>query len=113
MNKIYVGFLVAVLLVSFGRIAQKVSNGYLKPKNSFSVIAIENSVIMGNTLPHTGVTCEETAVYVSPEEVGLPLSILSIHTTVRLHELSRGVQGWVMIEPAQWIKLSALCGAGE
>jgi hypothetical protein len=78
---------------------------------SLSVVTIENGVIISNTA-RTGKVCADNAyVYGSPQEIGEPLHLLSIGTQIEIRELSRNTpEPWAMIEPAKWLKMSALCG---
>ena len=75
-----------------------------------SVITMEGDVIMGNTLPRYGELCETTTVHGSPADDSKVLYSVVNGTTVRLREQSHGDdRSWVMIAPANWIRLSALC----
>jgi len=77
-----------------------------------SIITVEDDVIMGNTLAREGVICgDNVPVYGNPHDGFIPLYLLSTGTIVRLREQSHGAdRSWVMIAPAQWIRLSDLCG---
>lgn len=76
-----------------------------------SVITTEDGIVTGNTLARWGELCTVTPVYGGPDTtIYDPLYEIPDGTLVRLHELSRGEdRSWVMIEPARWIRISALC----
>jgi len=101
--------LVIVAIMTDGRSMQRKSNGYEK-EQILSVVTVDNGIVMGNTLPRTGVLCEDAPVYGNPHD-GFPVEyILSKGETVRLREQSHGAdRSWVMIKPSYWIRLSALC----
>lgn len=73
-------------------------------------VIVENDVIMGNTLPAYGTLCEDVGVQGNPHDGFEVLYTLPAGEVVRLREQSRGAdRSWVMIKPAHWIKISALC----
>lgn len=75
-----------------------------------SVVTMEGDVITGNTLPRYGELCEKTPVRGSPAEDSAVLYTLPAGEVVRLREQSHGDdRSWVMIAPANWVRLSALC----
>ena len=72
------------------------------------IIFLDGDVFAGNALPMWGEICTQTGVYGDPYGLHVPLYSLPVGEKVRLHELSRG-EPWVMIKPALWIPLQALC----
>ena len=72
-------------------------------------VIIDGDTLISNDLPMWGTTCDEVDVHGSPDDGSTVLSTIRTGERVRLHELSRGVQGWVMIKPAKWIQLASLC----
>lgn len=68
----------------------------------------DGGVFPGNQLPPYGVICIDTPVYGSPH-VGRVLYSVYKGDVVQLRELSKGVQGWVMIDKARWIPFDAVC----
>ncbi len=79
-------------------------------RNGLSVVTMEGDVIMGNTLPRYGELCEKTPVRGSPADDSAVLYTLPAGVVVRLREQSHGDdRSWVMIAPANWVRLSALC----
>lgn len=79
-------------------------------RGGLSVVTIENDVITGNALPRYGTLCEQAEVRSAPYSYGVVLYTLPKGEEVRLREQSHGDdRSWVMIKPARWIKLSALC----
>jgi len=83
---------------------------YPSHASSLSVITVDGDVIMGNTLPREGVICEVATVHGSPREDSQVIGLLSTGTTVRIREQSHGSdRSWVMIKPANWIRLDSLC----
>jgi len=100
------------LLLMFVIYVYPLPSNYPLHGDGLSVIAVEDDVIMGNTLPREGVICDDNVpVYGSPHDGLIPLYLLSTGTIVRLREQSHGAdRSWVMIKPAQWIRLSDLCG---
>ena len=112
MNKFIMAILV-VSLVAVGRnLAEKSAGGYAKELDAGiqSVVSIENEVIVGNTLPRRGTVCSDTNVYGQPADSSAPLYTLKSGDAVQLREQSRGNgRSWVMIAPANWIRLIDLC----
>jgi len=81
------------------------------PDNGLSVVTVEGDVITGNNLPRYGVLCEDAEVQNAPYEGFEVIYTLPKGTTVRLREQSQGgTRSWVMIKPAEYIRLTALCG---
>ncbi len=79
-------------------------------RNGLSVVTMEGDVITGNTLPRYGELCEKTPVRGSPADDSAVLYTLPAGVVVRLREQSHGDdRSWVMIAPANWVRLSALC----
>ena len=79
-------------------------------RNGLSVVTMEGDVITGNTLPRYGELCEITPVRGSPADDSVVLYTLPAGVVVRLREQSHGDdRSWVMIAPANWVRLSALC----
>lgn len=73
------------------------------------VVAVENDVIVGISLPPYGVLCHDVDVKGSPEGLNT-LYTLRSGETVELREQPKWEhRDWVMIAPAEWIPLSALC----
>lgn len=85
----------------------------VRPQRFESIILIEQGdVIMSNTLPRYGLICEPgTYVHGNPQG-DYPLYILEPGAQVRLREMysTYNKPAWVMIKPAEWIPLTALCG---
>ena len=107
MNKLIIAFLVVSFAVIGRQTSEKSANGYDKIK---SVVTIENGVIMGNTLPMYGMVCANTKVYGQPAEDDNPLYEIKAGEVVRLREQSHGNgRKWVMIAPANYIRLTDLC----
>ena len=68
------------------------------------------SGILTNPMPKNGILCEDIPVRGAPLETANILHTLTVGTEVSLRELGRGYAiGWVMIRPAEWIPMSALC----
>lgn len=62
------------------------------------------------SLPRYGVLCQDTPVYGSPYEGMKVRYTLPEGEVVRLREQSHGTdRSWVMIKPANWIRISVLC----
>lgn len=80
------------------------------PDNGASVVTVEDGVIMGNTLPRYGVLCEDAGVQGNPHDGFKVYYTIPKGETVRLREQSKPTGEWVMIAPAEWIRLSSLCG---
>ena len=77
-------------------------------------IVVVNDVIYGNNLPSHATTCKETRVHSAPGEIFPILYTLPIGEVVQPLEISRGkTLGWIMIEPAQWVRGLDLCPRGE
>jgi hypothetical protein len=74
-----------------------------------SQVTVIDNVIMGNTLPRYGVLCEDTNVQGNPHDGFATLYTLQKGETVRLREPGGDGHAWVMIAPAQWIRITALC----
>lgn len=61
------------------------------------------------SLPAYGVLCQETEVMNAPEGSTV-LYVLPVDTRVQLREQPRfRYRDWVMIRPAEWIPLAAIC----
>ena len=75
----------------------------------YQPVVIDDGVYVGTGLPQWGTLCADTGVYGDPYGLGQPYQYLQAGAKVSLHELARGVDGWVSIGPAQWVPLSALC----
>lgn len=75
---------------------------------TIGIVVIVISLAVGGTLPMWGEICTETGVYGDPYSLHKPMYTLPVDARVRLHELSHGGT-WVMIQPAKWIPLQALC----
>ncbi len=75
-----------------------------------SVVLVEGDVIMGNVLPRYAVVCEETYVHGNPQG-DYPLYRIQTGSQVRLREMygPYNEPAWVMIKPAEWLPMSALC----
>ena len=70
---------------------------------------IESDVAAMPSLPPYGVICTATHVYGEPEGT-LVLYSVSVGQIVQLREQPRFAhRDWVMINPAEWIPLSAVC----
>lgn len=82
------------------------SIGTAGSRNMAKIVTVEDDVIMGNTLPYWGEICTDTKVYGDP--YGLTEALYSVPSgeKVTLREL---YGAWVMIAPANWIQLSAVC----
>lgn len=63
----------------------------------------------GGQLPRWGVVGETVQVVSSPRDEASPLYTLPIGSRVRLRELSRPTGEWVMIAPAEYVRLEAVC----
>lgn len=81
-------------------------------ENPLAVVTIDNGVIVGNTIARYAKVCADNAyVYGSPKEMGEPLYLLSIGDKVEIHDVARNTpEVWVMVQPAEWLKMTALCG---
>ena len=75
----------------------------------FVFLFLDGDVFTGNNLPLWGKVCTKTGVYGDPYGLHAPLYFLPIGEKVRLHELSQSGEPWVMIKPALWIPMQALC----
>ena len=77
-----------------------------------SPVVVDNGVIEFTSAKQYRTICADNAyVYGSPQEIGEALSLLSIGTQVEIREISRNTpEPWAMIEPAKWLKMTALCG---
>lgn len=84
--------------------------GYVTPlpDNGGSVVTVEGDVIMGNTLPRYGILCEDAEVQGSPHDGFKVHYIIPKGETVRLREQGGDGRAWVMIAPAEWIRLSSV-----
>ena len=72
-------------------------------------VVIESDVAEMPSLPGYGTICTETYVYGSPEGTQVLYSV-SVGDVVQLREQPRfNHRDWVMIKPAQWIPLAAIC----
>ena len=73
-------------------------------------VIMEGDVIMGNRLPQYGTICGDAEVRGGPD-AGIygVLYIIPDGTSVRLRDQSSPTGEWVMIEPARWIPITALC----
>ena len=73
-------------------------------------VVMDGDVIMGNKLPEWGTVCGDAEVRGGPD-AGIygVLYIIPDGTSVRLRDQSKPTGEWVMIEPAQWIPITALC----
>ena len=88
--------IVIALVIIFG--------SYSTPVQSQPII--DGDVLIGNSLPYAGHVCTPTRVYGDPyglNEVGYSVSVGEIVTLRELYD------AWVMIRPAQWIPLTAVC----
>lgn len=96
--------LLFVVAIMFGSI------GVHKP-NRGNLIMVENDVLIRVSLPAYGELCESTPVRGGPDaEIYKPLYILPIGNVVQLREQPEITpRDWVMIKPARWIQLSAIC----
>jgi hypothetical protein len=75
-----------------------------------SEVRVEDGVVMGNSLPRFGTACGDVAVRGTPSMEFDPLYVLADGSRVRLREQSHGAdRSWVMIAPAEWIPIGALC----
>lgn len=110
MNKFF-ALLVIASLIAGGRASQR-QGSYEKPE-SLTVVTVENEIITGNTLPRFGVLCEDASVQGNPHDGFETLYILSKGTKVRLRDQGGDGRSWVMIAPAHWIRMSALCEFGK
>ena len=79
---------------------------------TLSPVVVENGVIeFTNAKRYRKVCADNAYVYGSPQEIGEPYYLLSIGTQIEIREISRGTpEPWAMIEPAKWLKMTALCG---
>ena len=85
--------------------------GYVYPARYLSsVVVVEGGVVMGNTLPRYGVLCEAANVQGNPHDGCKVIYTLPKGERVRLREQGGEGRAWVMIAPANWIRLTALCG---
>ena len=73
-------------------------------------VVMDGDVIIGNKLPEWGTVCGDTEVRGGPD-AGIYNVLYTIPdgTKVRLRDQSKPTGEWVMIEPAQWIPITALC----
>ena len=73
-------------------------------------VVMDGDVIMGNKLPEWGTVCGDTEARGGPD-AGIygVLYIIPDGTSVRLRDQSSPTGEWVMIEPARWIPITALC----
>lgn len=76
--------------------------------SSPTVVLVEGDVIMGISLPRHGTLCSDVEVRGNPQEWSKPLYTLTEGEVVRLREQSYAGD-WVMIAPAEWIPLAAVC----
>lgn len=67
-------------------------------------------VAVGGQLPRWGIVGSDISVHGSPRSDSIITKNLRAGTVVRLHEISRPVGDWVMIEPAAWIPMKSICG---
>lgn len=65
--------------------------------------------VTGGVLPRTGIICKDTYVYSEPSTNGWMLGRQVIGDVVRLRENSYPDGTWVMIAPAEWIPIEAVC----
>lgn len=75
---------------------------------TIGIVVTVIALVTGGALPLWSEICTETGVYGDPYGLHAPFYTLSVGVRVRLHELSHGGT-WVMIKPAKWIPLQALC----
>lgn len=74
-----------------------------------NVITLEDDILTGLSLPSHGILCSDVDVMNAPEGTEVLYSV-SVGTTIQLREQPRfDHRDWVMIRPAQWIPLSAVC----
>ena len=73
-------------------------------------VVMDGDVIMGNKLPEWDTVCGGAEVRGGPD-AGIygVLYIIPDGTSVRLRDQSKPTGEWVMIEPARWIPITALC----
>lgn len=76
-----------------------------------NVVTIENEALTGLSLPPFGTLCQDTPVLGGPDaDIYQPIYTLKAGETVALREQPVFEhRDWVMIAPAEWIPLSALC----
>ena len=63
----------------------------------------------GGTLPRFGTVCKDTIIYSEPSVNGWELGAVRVGDVVRLRDNSQPDGTWVMIEPAKWIPIEAVC----
>lgn len=63
----------------------------------------------GGKLPKFGTVCKDSIVYSEPSTNGWELGAVKIGDIVRLRDNSYPDGTWVMIEPAKWIPIEAVC----
>lgn len=79
-----------------------------------SVVTADNGIITGNTLPKWGQVCGgNVGVHGSPRDEAVVEYTIRNGAVVRLYELSRSDSSWVMIDSAEWIRLSDVCAFQE
>lgn len=84
--------------------------GVIAPSPIQAVTTTDGDIITGVSLPRFGTLCEEAEVRGGPDAaIYKPLYVLPAGERVRLREQSNPTGEWVMIEPAKWIPLKAVC----
>lgn len=83
---------------------------FITPPPPSSVVVVDGDVITGNHLPRYGTLCEDVTIHGSPRDESPVLYTLQSGTTVRIIEQSHNQKrDWVMIQTAEWVRLSAFC----